>query len=389
MKVKSISFAVIAATVAAGAAILAISTRAAAPDTTSAPGADTNAAASLFPDPLIASGTGVQVKRSELDDVVTKIKSEAAAQGQTIPPERLLMFEAQQLEQMIDVQLLDAQANDADRAAGEKKADTAMAALLKKFGSQDMLNMQLTAAGTTAAQLRKKVTDEAAAMAALQRELGVAVSDTEVQKFYDDHPQEFEEPEMVHVRDILFLTIDPQTHEPLADDVLAAKVKLANDVLGKARSGADFSKLAAQYSEDPQSKDNGGDLPAFPRTSEDTRVRPVVPPEAEAAAFSMTNNQISDLVKTVYGDYILQFVDKVPAKKLGLTDKIPSTETTVAEGVKDGLRDEKTQKLAQPFLAKLKKSADVKILDPDLNSAVEQLSNTNAPAAAAAPAAAN
>jgi parvulin-like peptidyl-prolyl isomerase len=377
MNVKPLFCAVIAASVAAGAAMLAISTHAAAPDTT-----DTNSAGSLFPDPLVASGTGVEVKRSQLDDVVTKLKSEAAAQGETIPPERLLLFEAQQLEQMIDVQLLVEQADDADKAVGQQKADTEMAALLKKFGSQDMLNMQLTAAGTTAAQLRKEVSDGAMAMSALQRELGVTVTDAEVQKFYDDHPQEFEEPEMVHVRHILFMTVDPQTREPLADDVVAQKVKLANDVLAKARAGADFAKLAEQYSDDTATKDNGGDLPPFARASADPRHAMV--PEFEAAAFSLTNNQVSDLVKTVYGYHIIQLVNKIPGKKLALGDKIPSTDTTVAEGVKDGLKQEKTQKLAQPYLAKLKKTADVKILDPDLNSAVQQLSNTNAPAAAPA-----
>jgi parvulin-like peptidyl-prolyl isomerase len=342
---------------------------------------------SLFPDPLVASGTGVQVKRSELDDVVTKIKSEAAAQGQSIPPERLLLFEAQQLEQMIDVQLLVGQANEADKAVGQQKADTEMAALLKKFGSQDMLNMQLTAAGTSAAQLRKEVSDGATAMSTLQRELGVTVSDTEVQKFYDDHPQEFEEPEMVHVRHVLFMTVDPQTREPLADDVVAQKLKLANDVLAKARAGADFAKLAEQYSDDTATKDNGGDLPPFARATADPRHAMV--PEFEAAAFSLTNNQISDLVKTVYGYHIIQLVNKIPAKKLTLADKIPSTETTVSDGVRDGLKQEKTQKLAQPYLAKLKKTADVKILDPDLNSAVQELSNTNAAAAAPAAAPAN
>ncbi|HEX3626509.1 MAG TPA: peptidylprolyl isomerase [Verrucomicrobiae bacterium] len=385
MKLKPVFFTAIAASVAAGAAIFAISTHAAAPDTTVA--ADTNSMASLFPDPTIASGTGVHVKRSELDEVVTSIKSAAAAQGETIPPEKLALLEAQALEQMIDVQLLVNQANDADKATGEKKADTAMAALLKRAGSQDMLKMQLTAAGTSADKLHKKVADEATAMAALQRGLGVNVSDAEVQKFYDDHPQEFEQPEMVHVRHILFMTIDPQTREPLADDVVSAKLKLANQVLAKAKGGADFAKLAEQYSDDTTTKEDGGDLPPFPRATADPRR--AMATEFEAAAFSLTNNQISDLVKTVYGYHIIQLINKVPAKKLTLSDKIPQTETTVAEGVKDGLTQQKTQTLAEPYLVKLKKTADVKILDPDLNAAVEQLSNTNTPASAPGAAPAN
>ena len=73
-----------------------------------------------------------------------------------------------------------------------------------------------------------------------------------------------------------------------------------------------------QYSEDPGSKDNGGELPAFPRGQ--------MVPEFEAAAFSLTNNQISDVVTTQYGYHIIQLLGKTPAKKLALTDKVPMTD---------------------------------------------------------------
>jgi parvulin-like peptidyl-prolyl isomerase len=379
MKLKSKFIAAIAASAAVGGAIVAISTHAAAPDTTQ--GVQTNSAASLFPDPVVASGAGVQVKRSELDDALTSIKAEAAAQGQTIPPDKLILAEAKALETMIDVQLLDQQANDADKATGANKADKEMAGLLKRAGSQEMLNMQLTAAGTSEAKFRKNAADEATAAAALERNLGVTVSDGEVQKYYEGHPQNFEVPEMVHVRHILFLTIDPQTHEPLADDVVKQKQSEANEVLAKARGGADFAKLAAQYSEDTTTKVNGGELPPFARATADPYHAMV--PEFEAAAFSLTNNQISDLVKTVYGYHIIQLINKVPAKKLTLTDKVPASDTTVGEYVKEGLTQQKMAKAERPYLAKLTKNADVKILDPDLNSAVETLMTaTNAPAPA-------
>ena len=84
----------------------------------------------------------------------------------------------------------------------------------------------------------------------------------------------------------------------------------------------------------------------------------------------------------MYGYHIIQLINKVPAKKLALTDKVPSSDTTVADYVKDGLTQQETQKHERPYLAKLKKDADVKILDPDLNTAIETLMTaTNAPAA--------
>ena len=378
MKNKPILFGALAATAVFAAVIVTRSTHAAAPDTTapdaSMAGASTNSAddmAALFGDPVIASGTGVSVKRSDLDKIVTDVKAAAAAQNQTIPEDRLILYEARALQQMIDVQLLMQKATDADKADGAKKADQAMATLLKKAGTQETLDMQLTAAGTTEAQLRDKVVQQATAMAALQRELGVTVTDAEIQKFYNDHPQEFEEPEMVHVRHILLMTIDPATGAPLSDDVVQEKRKQADGILARARAGEDFEKLAEEYSDDTTTKFKGGDLPPFPRASADPNHAML--PEFEAAAFSLTNNQISDVVETRYGYHIIQLVEKIPAKTLTLADKIPSGDSTVGDAVKQGLLQQKTGQLATPYLENLKKTANVKILDPDLNTAMEEL----------------
>lgn len=344
---------------------------AAAPDTMPAPATNSgDLVTQLFGDPVVAKGEGVEVKRSDLDQVVTGFKAAAEARGETLTPDQVTGLEAKMLERLIDIQLLLQKANDADRAIGAKKAADAMATLLQKAGSQDTLDIQLKAANTTESQLRNKVAQEATAMAALQRLLGVTVSDAEVQKFYDDHPSDFEQPEMVHVRHILFMTIDPTTHQPLPDDVVKAKRKEADDVLAKARAGADFAKLAEEYSDDTTTKDNGGELPPFPHGQ--------MVPEFDEAAFSLTNNQISDIVTTMYGYHIIKLINKIPAKKLTLTDVVPPSTDTVADKIKDFLVQQKTGELAPAYLEQLKKAANVKILDPDLSAAMESLQNAPA-----------
>lgn len=380
MNVKQILYAVVAATVIAAPSIYADTpgtpAGAAAGSTNSA-----DAMTALFGDPVIASGTGVQVKRSELDQVVTGIKSAAEKNGQNIAPEQMTRLEAQMLERLIDIQLLLQKANDADKAAGTKKANDAMAQLLDKSGgSEATLDMQLEAAGTTKSELMTKVTQEATAMNALQRELGVDISDTEIKKFYDDHPSDFEEPEMVHVRHILLMTMDPTTRQPLSDDAVKAKRKQADDILVRARAGEDFAKLAQEYSDDTTTRQKGGELPPFGHGQ--------MLPEFDAAAFSLTNNQISDVVTTMYGYHIIQMIGKTPAKTLALTDPLPSAttaaaseKTTVSDKIKEYLISQKTDELAVPYLDKLKKAANVKILDPDLNAAAQSLAammaNTN------------
>lgn len=99
------------------------------------------------------------------------------------------------------------------------------------------------------------------------------------------------------------------------------------------------------------------------------RGNPGIPPEVEAAAFSLTNNQISDVITATIGYGIIKLLDKTPAKKLALTDKVPLSDMTVAAKIKDYLTQQKTEKLAPAYLEKLKKAADVQILDADLKAA--------------------
>ncbi len=339
------------------------------------------AMASLFGDPVVAKGKGFEIKQSELDEVMLGIKSAAAAQGQTIPPEQLLTIESQMLNRLVQIQILLQKATDADKAVGKKKADAQLAALLERAGSQEVFDRQLKAVGITTDELRLKVTQEATATAVMTRDLGVAsVTDAEAKDFYNAHPSDFEVPETVHVRHILLLTMDSTTRAPLPDDQIKAKRKQIGDILKRARAGEDFGKLAAQYSEDPGTKDNGGELPPFAKASVDPAHAMV--PQFEDAAFSLSTNQISDVVTTSYGYHIIKLLDKNPAKKLALTDKVPMTDVIISDKIKDYLTNQKTEVLAPAYLDKLKKGADVEILDADLKAAMAAM---EAAAAVSAP----
>ena len=76
----------------------------------------------------------------------------------------------------------------------------------------------------------------------------------------------------------------------------------ANNILSRIHAGEDFATLAREYSEDPSTKDSGGDLGWFKRGQ-------MVPP-FEDAAFSLEPGQVSPVVKTVFGFCIIRVDDK-------------------------------------------------------------------------------
>ena len=98
------------------------------------------------------------------------------------------------------------------------------------------------------------------------------------------------------MRHILLLT-QGKTDQEKAE----ARTKI-EDILAKAKAGADFAELAKQYSEDTGSKDNGGLYENFPRGQ---MVKPF-----EDAAFSVPVGEFSGVVETDFGYHILKVVDR-------------------------------------------------------------------------------
>ncbi len=308
----------------------------------------------LFGDPVIVKGKGFEIKQSELDQVLTGARANAAAQGQTLPPE----FTVAILNQIITINTLLQKATPADRAIGKSEADLQFTNLLKRFGSQEAFERQLKAVGMTQAELRTKAEQEATAKATLKRELNITATDDEAKAFYAKHAADFEQPETAHVRHILLMTIDPATRTPLPTNAVTAKHKQADDLLKQIRAGGDFATLAKQYSEDPSNKDNGGELPEFPRGQ--------MVPEFESAAFALTNNQVSDVITTMYGYHIIKMIEKTPAKKYSLTDSLPQINKTVAEVCKGEVEAQKIKDSAGDYVKGLRKELDVQIMDPQL-----------------------
>ena len=335
--------------------------------------APVNAMTALFGDPAIVKGKSFEIKQSELDEVVTGIKSAAAAHGETLSPDQMTGIKAQMLNRLIQIQLLLQQSTDADRVEGKKKADAQLTALLARAGSQEAFDRQLKAVGMSSVELRGKITQEATATATLTRSLGITVTDADVKQYYDAHPADFEQPETVRVQHLLLLTIDPATRAPLSDEQIKAKRQKIDELLKEARAGKDFSKLATENSEDPGSKDKGGNLPPFSHGD--------MVPEFEAVAFAMKTNTVSDVVTTSYGYHLIKLLAKNPSRKLALTDTLPQGDVTYASRVMEMLEQQKTQKLAPGYLEGLKKTGDVEILDAGLKAAITALASaTNAPA---------
>ena len=142
-------------------------------------------------------------------------------------------------------------------------------------------------------------------------------TDEELRAYYQQNIDQFKVQNRVHVEHILFKTVG------LPDASVAEVQKKAEDVLKKAKSGANFEDLAKKYSEDDGSKPKGGDLGWI--------IEGQTVAEFQQASFTLPKGSISDLVKTQYGFHIIKVLDKETARTKSFEEVRAEIEPSVLE----------------------------------------------------------
>ena|ERR1700730_9693384 len=158
------------------------------------------------------------------------------------------------------------------------------------------------------------------------------VSAAEVNQYYQDHPADFEE---VRVRHILISIMSLQPEEEATDENDSRDTKHGKDkkseerpqaltkeearkkaqaLLDRVRKGEDFAKLAKENSDDPGSKDRGGEFDFFQRG--------IMVVEFEKAAFALKPGEISDLVETQFGFHIIKLLARRTAASPAINQKV-------------------------------------------------------------------
>jgi peptidyl-prolyl cis-trans isomerase D len=158
------------------------------------------------------------------------------------------------------------------------------------------------------------------------------VSDADVQAYYQAHQADYKTPEQVKTRHILISVAKGADAKTDA----AAKAK-AEDVLKQVKAGGNFAELAKKYSEDPGSKDTGGELPMIATSGLD--------PAYAQAAMLLSPGQTSPLVRSQFGYHIIQTEEKNVASVKPLAEVKPQ--------IMAQLQTQKSASASQTFAAQL------------------------------------
>jgi peptidyl-prolyl cis-trans isomerase D len=125
----------------------------------------------------------------------------------------------------------------------------------------------------------------------------VTVSDAEVEEQYKKNEKSYTTQEQRRASHILVNADESAT----ADVKKAAKEKAERLLAQVRKDPASFAAVAKEHSDDPGSKEKGGDLDYFGRGA--------MVPAFDEAVFKMKTNDVSDLVQTNFGYHIIYLTD--------------------------------------------------------------------------------
>ena len=180
----------------------------------------------------------------------------------------------------------------------------------------------------------------------------VSITDADVAAAFAANKAAFNHPEaQIRIAQIL-VTPNPDPNvrnlkNSKAQNEKQAKEKI-EDIAARLQRGEDFGMLAQNYSEDPNSAANGGDMGPIPVSNLDK-----VSPELKRLVLSMQPGVVSPPIPTQYGFQILKVISREPAGQRELNDP------RVQQEIRDTLINRKTQLLQAAFYEVARNEAKV------------------------------
>ncbi len=207
--------------------------------------------------------------------------------------------------------------------------------------SLDDLQKAVEQQGITYEDFKANIRNSIITQQVVQNEVGgkLQLSQAELQKYYQDHLDQFTHQESIHLGEILI----PTSKDATSDQLAAADAK-AKEVESKLKAGAGFTDMAKQYSAGPTAQ-QGGDLGEFHRGA--------MAKVLEDQTFNLPVGGYTSPIRTRQGYVILQVTKHVP----GGAEPLQKVERQVEQAV----YTEKMGPALREYLTRLRNEAYIDI----------------------------
>ena len=272
---------------------------------------------------LIIAGIMAFAMISSMDKTIASIDGEKINEDELYDA-LVAGYGADTLDLLITNKLVELEAEKAGIKIKDEEIQKEIDVMVESYGDEKSLKEQLEASGSSMDALKKDIVVYLQTKKLIEPR--ITVTDDEISTYFEDNKDTFAQAEQVE-----------------ASHILVEDEKTAKKVAKELAAGGDFAKLAAEYSTDTETADNGGSLGYFGKGD--------MVEEFEDVAFDLDINKVSDPVKTEYGYHIIKVTGKKEAKKANLEDS--------KDVIKETLLSERLQEEYPVWLAEVKKDHDI------------------------------
>ncbi len=244
-------------------------------------------------------------------------------------------FVNQVLDFLIDRALVDAVLEEADIEVSDEELEAAFAEFRSRFPDDQTFAMYQAQLGMTEEVIRDAMRPDVTLEKYLRDRYELEVTDEELTTYFEENREQFGEPPMADVKQIVIRV----ERDGSGEEEARSKIEAAHRELSE---GAEFAQVATEYSEGPTAA-RGGELGPVPQG--------VLPDALDEAAFSLPIGELSEPIRSPFGYHILQISSRTEGQEVTLAE--------VRDEVAMRVRHRQTAEVFQRFMDEMKAEVEI------------------------------
>jgi peptidyl-prolyl cis-trans isomerase SurA len=306
---------------------------------------------------VMAKVNGRKILRSEVDKYYS---NQTANAPQAPSSEQATSLKLGILKELIDNEILMQRAEKLGLLATNEEVDRKLSEIKAPYTEEEFqkrLKERRITLDDFKRDLRRSITIDKV----LNREITskISITDSDISSYYNAHKSEFNLVEPQYHLAHIFVSTQPNSQvrnlkNDKAQNEAEARKKIQM-IMNRLDSGEDFATVAMNYSEDPESAGNGGDLGFTPQSALSK-----TDPATRETVTKLKPGQYSNIITLgnpashqVFGFRIVKLIAKEPAGQRELNDP------RVQQAIRDQLRDRREQLLKAAYYDVVRDQAKV------------------------------
>jgi peptidyl-prolyl cis-trans isomerase SurA len=220
-------------------------------------------------DDVVARVNGEKILRSEVDKYYTQ---QTAGSPQPLPQEQSQMMRINILRQLIENELMMQRARKLGLLATDEEVNARIAEIKSPY-TEEEFQKKLKDQGGTLDDLKTLWRQNLTIEKVLNKEITskISITDSDISTYYQEHKAEYNYIEPVYRLSQIVVTTDPAANvgnlrNDKAQNEAEAKKKI-QVLMNRLDSGEDFGTVAMNFSEEPNTSQNGGDIGLIPESA--------------------------------------------------------------------------------------------------------------------------